>query len=145
MAGYVNLDNARHDDQRQVMQNIKEAEVCPFDEEHLAKYHKLPVLRQGKYWSITANQWPYEYTQIHLLAIARKHVESIEQLPDGAGEELFGHVSWAIKKYHVDFGGLAMRFGDVKHNGASVNHLHAHLIVPNKDKPADAKVRFKIS
>jgi diadenosine tetraphosphate (Ap4A) HIT family hydrolase len=82
---------------------------------------------------------------VHLLAIARLHVESIEDLPEGAGEELFDHVRWAIKEFKIDFGGLAMRFGDVRHNGASVNHLHAHIIVPAKDKPADAKVKFKIS
>ena len=145
MSQYLNMDNARHDDQREVMQASADAGVCPFDEEHLPTYHKTPTMRQGKYWTITANQWPYEYTRVHLLAIARLHVESIEDLPEGAGEELFDHVRWAIKEFKIDFGGLAMRFGDVRHNGASVNHLHAHIIVPAKDKPADAKVKFKIS
>ncbi len=145
MKDFVNMDNARYNDQRQVMQDIQDAGVCPFDEEHLAKYHTPPVLQQGAYWTITPNQWPYEHTRVHLLAIARQHVESVEELPKGAGEELLDHVRWAIKEYSIDFGGLTMRFGDVKHNGASVNHLHAHIIVPDKDKPADAKVKFKIS
>lgn len=145
MSNFVNMDNARHDDQRQVMQDIQDAGVCPFDEEHLIKYHTPPILRQGKHWTLTPNQWPYEHTRVHLLAIARQHVESVDELPDGAGEELFEHMRWAIKEYNIDFGGLAMRFGDVKHSGASVNHLHAHIIVPDKDKPADAKVKFKIS
>ncbi len=139
------MDNARHDDQRNVMEGIAQDGVCPFDEEYLAKYHKQPILRRGTYWVLTLNQWPYEHTRVHLLAIARQHVESIDELNAGAGEELFDHLRWAIKEYNIDFGGLAMRFGDVKHNGASVNHLHAHFIVPDKDKPADAKVKFKIS
>ncbi len=142
---YVNLDNARHDDQRNVMSTIVEDGVCPFDEEFLANYHKQPILRQGTFWTLTLNQWPYEYTRVHLLAIARQHVETIDELEAGAAEELFDHVKWAIQEYQIDFGGLAMRFGDVRHNGASVNHLHAHIIVPDKDKPADAKVKFKIS
>ncbi|MBP7857550.1 MAG: HIT domain-containing protein [Candidatus Saccharimonadales bacterium] len=145
MADYVNIENARHDDQLSVMKGIAEDGVCPFDEEYIAKYHKQPVLRQGTYWTLTLNQWPYEHTRVHLLAIARKHVESIDELPAVAGEELFEHVRWAIAEYKIDFGGLAMRFGDVRHNGASVNHLHAHIIVPDKNKPADAKVKFKIS
>lgn len=145
MKDYVNLDNARLEDQHQVMKGIAADGVCPFDEAYLANYHKQPILQQGKYWMLTLNQWPYEHTQVHLLAIARKHVESIDELPVGAGEELFEHVRWAIAEYKIDFGGLAMRFGDVRHNGASVNHLHAHIIVPDKDKPADAKVKFKIS
>lgn len=142
---YVNMDNARHDDQRTVMQQIIDDGVCPFDEVYLEKYHTPPILRRGTFWTVTPNQWPYEHTSLHLLAIARNHVESIDELEHGAGEELFDHVRWAIKAYKIDFGGLAMRFGDVKHNGASVDHLHVHLIVPDKDKPADAKVRFKIS
>ena len=144
MTDYVNLNNARYDDQRQVMEDIKSDGACPFDEENLAKYHTPPILRQGKYWTITANQWPYEHTRVHLLAIARQHVESIDELDSRAGEELFEHVRWAIKEFQIQFGGLTMRFGDVKHNGASVNHLHAHIIVPDKNKPADAKVKFKI-
>ncbi len=142
---FINMDNARHDEQRKVMQASASAGVCPFDAEHLPTYHKTPILREGEHWVITANQWPYEHTRVHLLAIARKHVESIDELPAGAGEELFEHVRWAIAEYKIDFGGLAMRFGDVRHNGASVNHLHAHIIVPDKNKPADAKVKFKIS
>lgn len=142
---FINMDNARHDEQREVMQASADAGVCPFDEEYLPTYHKTPIIRRGKYWVITANQWPYEHTKHHILAISTKHVESIDELDAAAGEELFAHVQWAIKEYEIDFGGLAMRFGDVKHNGASVNHLHAHIIVPDKNKPADAKVKFKIS
>ena len=145
MKDYVNLDNARLEDQHQVMKGIVADGVCPFDEAYLANYHKQPILQQGKYWMLTLNQWPYEYTRVHLLAIARQHVETIAELEAGAAEELFDHVKWAIQEYQIDFGGLAMRFGDVRHNGASVNHLHAHIIVPDKDKPADAKVKFKIS
>jgi diadenosine tetraphosphate (Ap4A) HIT family hydrolase len=141
---FVNLDNARHDDQRDVMKGIAQDGVCPFDEEYLANYHKQPILRRGKYWTLTLNQWPYEHTRVHLLAIARLHVESLDALDAAAGEELFAHAQWAIKEYNIDFGGLAMRFGDVKQNGASVNHLHAHIIVPDAGRPADAKVRFKI-
>lgn len=145
MADFINMNNARYDEQREVMKASAKAGVCPFDEEHLPTYHKTPVLRRGAHWVITENQWPYEHTRVHLLAIARRHVESIDELDTGAGEELFDHLRWAIDEYQIDFGGLAMRFGDVKHNGASVNHLHAHIIVPDKDKPATAKVRFKIS
>ncbi|MCA9327416.1 HIT domain-containing protein [Candidatus Saccharibacteria bacterium] len=145
MTDYLNMDNARHDDQREVMQQIIDDGVCPFDEEYLEQYHTPPTLRQGKYWTITPNQWPYEHTRVHLLAITREHVESVDELDAAAGAELFEHVQWAIKEYDIDFGGFAMRFGDVRHNGATVNHLHAHIIVPDKNKPKDAKVRFKIS
>ncbi len=142
---YLNMNNARYDDQRVVMQQIIDDGVCPFDEDYLETYHTLPILRRGEFWTLTPNRWPYEYTRVHLLAIARRHAESLDELPEGAGEELFDHVRWAMQEYDIEFGGLALRFGNVQHNGASVNHLHAHIIVPAKDKPADAKVKFKIS
>lgn len=40
---------------------------------------------------------------------------------------------WAEKKYQIVGGGLAMRFGATRYTGATVCHLHAHLIVPTID------------
>lgn len=145
---FVNLNNARYADQRRVMQGIVERDECPFCPENLAKTHDEPVVREGKYWIVTPNKWPYEYTATHLLAIAKRHVERVTEFSDeaeAAGAELFGHVKWAELEYQIAAGGLAMRFGDTAHTGASVSHLHAHIIEPDPSKPEDAKVRFKIS
>ena len=141
---FVNLDNARLDEQRRVMEDIKKNEECPFCPEYLDKYHKEAILRKGAHWILTRNQWPYEYTDLHLLAIANYHAEKLSDLGEGSFEELQEHMVWAEKEFKIVTGGIAMRFGDVSHNGATVNHLHAHLIVPSVDKPQDKKVRFKI-
>ena len=141
----VNLDNARLDEQRRVMENIVSDDVCPFCPEHLEKYHKQPILRSGEHWVLTPNQWPYENTRVHLLAIAAYHAESLNDLKKGSMDELQEHFQWAEFTYKVAAGGLAMRFGDVMENGATVNHLHAHFIVPEGDLTPDAKVRLKIS
>ncbi len=145
MAERVNLDNARNDEQLQVMETIIKDDVCPFCTEHLEDYHKEPTLRQGEHWMLTPNQWPYDNTRVHLLAIATYHAESLGDLKKGSMDELLEHLQWAEFTYSVAAGGLAMRFGDVKINGASVNHLHAHFIVPEDDLPPETKVRFKIS
>lgn len=145
MSEQVNLNNARFDDQRQVMQEIIAENVCPFCPDHLEKYHKEPILRRGEHWTITPNQWPYKHTRLHLLAIASHHAESLSDLKPGSMDELLAHFQWAELTYKVAAGGLAMRFGDAKKNGASVNHLHAHFIVPEENLPPDKKVRFKIS
>jgi diadenosine tetraphosphate (Ap4A) HIT family hydrolase len=63
----------------------------------------------------------------------------------GAFDELQKMAIWAENRFKIQTGGIAMRFGDVSDNGATVDHLHVHLIIPSKDKPADEKVRFKIS
>lgn len=145
MSERVNLGNARHDEQRGVMEEIVRDGVCPFCPEHLEKYHKEPILRRGEHWILTPNQWPYEHTRVHLLAIASYHAESLGDLKKGSLDELQEHFAWAEFTYKVASGGLAMRFGDVMKNGATVNHLHAHFIVPEDNLPPDAKVRFKIS
>lgn len=141
---FINMGNARLPEQAAVMEGIILDEVCPFCPENLDKYHKEKILRKGAHWILTWNQWPYEYTDLHLLAIAAYHAEKLSDLKDGAFHELQGHMVWAENEYKITAGGLAMRFGDVSHNGATVNHLHAHLIVPSVDKPDDKKVRFKI-
>jgi len=141
---YVNLDNARLDDQRRVMEDIVVNQECPFCPEFINKYHKQAILRKGNHWILTKNQWPYDNTDTHLLAIATYHAEKLADLRDGSFDELLSHMVWAEKKYKVKAGGLAIRFGSIAKNGATVNHLHMHLIVPSVNKPNDAKVKFKI-
>lgn len=145
---FVNLDNTRSDNQRRVYREIVERDECPFCPENLHKTNPQPIVREGEYWTILPSRWPYQHTVTHLLAIAKRHVERVTELGDeaeAAGAELFGHVKWAELEYQIAAGGLAMRFGDTAHTGASVSHLHAHIIEPDPSKPEDAKVRFKIS
>ena len=141
---FVNIDNARLDEQRQVMKDIENNQECPFCPENLNKYHKEKIIRKGKHWILTRNQWPYKYTSTHLLAIATYHAEKISDLQKGSFNELQDHIVWAEKKFKVVAGGIAMRFGDMSNNGATVNHLHVHFIVPSINKPKDQKVSFKI-
>ncbi len=142
---YVNLDNARSIDQLGVMKDIQDNQECPFCPENLEKYHKQPIFIKGAHWILTRNQWPYENTDQHLLAIARYHAETFTDLPKGSFDELQEQISWAVSEFQIAAGGLAMRFGDVSRNGATVRHLHAHLIVPKPNLSAEDKVRFKIS
>ncbi len=140
----IAIGNSRNDRQRQVMERIGERAECPFCEENLRKYHKRKILKRGKYWTLTPNQWPYDHTKHHLIAIARKHVETLDDLPKAAFAELLDLFRWAERKYRLDYGAIAMRFGDVRGTGATVLHLHAHLIVGDPDAPGYEAVRFKM-
>lgn len=144
-SSHVNLKNARLDEQRDVMERIVNDDVCPFCPENLALYHNQPILRRGKHWLVTTNQWPYKHTKAHLLAIASYHATTLQALKKGAGEELLDHVRWAESEYGIAAGGIAMRFGDVTKNGATVSHLHAHFIAPSPNNKPGIHVRFKIS
>ena len=141
---YVDLDNARKDDQRDVMREIIAAGECPFCAENLRKYHKQPIVRETEHWLLTPNQWPYNHTKIHLLAIYKTHAERLSELTLEAGADLLALMQWAEKEYNVPGGGWAMRFGDTDHSAGTVLHIHAQFLVPDLESPGYEPVRIKI-
>lgn len=141
----VNLDNARLDVQREVMQGIIDDNVCPFCVDSLRKYHKRPIIETGEHWMLTENQWPYVNTRFHYLMIAIQHIESILDVGPGAFEELGEMSKLVLRMENTDYGGLAMRFGDITKTGATVGHLHAHIMQASPDMPQGDKLRFKLS
>lgn len=142
---FVLLENSRTDEQKVVMEKIIKDGVCPFCSENIAEYHTQEILKSGEHWLLTYNQWPYENTELHLIAIATYHATCLSDLKPGAAEELFDFMRWAERRFNISYGGICMRFGDVKQTGATVDHIHAHLIVPKKNLSKEDKVRFKIS
>jgi len=130
---HINLSSVRKEDQRKVMEEIEQANHCPFCRENLDKYHKNPILKEGKFWLLTENQWPYEKVKHQLLAIYKTHIEHIKDMDPKAGEELLEMFTEETKKRNIPGGGVLMRFGKSKDGnyGSSVLHLHAHLIEPD--------------
>lgn len=141
---HVDLDNARVDEQRRVMQEIMEVGHCPFCSENLAKYHKQPILREGKFWLVTHNQWPYQFTKLHLLFIYKTHVTHLNEIDPESGRELIELAQWAATEYEVPGGGLAMRFGDTDYSAGTVAHLHAQFLVADIEAEGYEPVRIKI-
>lgn len=141
---HVDIENARYDDQRDVMAEIIQAGHCPFCRENLQKYHKQPIIKEGKHWLITTNQWPYKHTRNHFLLIAQEHLTQLSELPADAGKELIELSQWLEKEYQVPGGGIAMRFGDTDYSAGSVAHLHVQFVVPERNDPDFESVRIKI-
>ena len=143
---YINMTSIRRADQRSVMEEIRERGHCPFCMENLAKYHKNPILKEGKYWLLTDNQWPYPKVKHQMLAIYKKHAEHLKDIEPEAGAELFEMFAAASKERNMSGGGVAMRFGASPDGnyGSSVLHLHVHLIEPDlKALTTDEAWRFK--
>lgn len=127
------MSTIRRDDQRRVMEEIKRAGHCPFCRENLSKYHKNPILKEGRFWLLTDNQWPYENIKHQVLAIYKTHIEHLEEMDPEAGKELIELFAEETKRRKITGGGVAIRFGSSKYGnyGSSVLHIHAHLIEPN--------------
>lgn len=145
MKKFVHLENSRTAEQDKVMRQIKEDKLCPFCRENLAKYHKNPILIKGKHWVITKNQWPYEGAKYHVLAIANRHIESIEEVRATEIAELFSLFKKTQKKLRIKGGALAMRFGKIARPASTVAHLHVHLIEPDSAKKDHKGVKFPMS
>lgn len=144
---FVNLENARHEDQLKLMEQIQKGAYCPFCPEHQAKAELMPVLKGGNYWSVRKNRWPYVNTRVHLIFISNAHMERMEDIPPKAWQELLALAKWAEKKYHIKGGAINLRFGDSKKNGGTVDHLHVQLLtakISNKKFPHYQPVRFRV-
>jgi diadenosine tetraphosphate (Ap4A) HIT family hydrolase len=127
-----------------VISSIEEKGHCPFCPENF-KYHKEPVLKEENGWFITKNSWPYKNAEHHFLIIGKKHKENFDELDNIDLTAVNALTNWAIKEFEIKGGALSLRFGDTDHTGATVCHLHFHLISPELDKQNKSKtVNFPI-
>ncbi|MBN2093819.1 MAG: hypothetical protein JW740_00365 [Candidatus Zambryskibacteria bacterium] len=124
----MEMIHARVDAQRKKMEECIRLGICPLCWENLAKWHNAPILRYGDFWAITANDHPYEGTKIHLLAIYKHHINSIDQVEVAAENELFRLFSLFCKKNKIVGASILMRTGEMNYTGATLAHLHAHFI-----------------
>ena len=141
------MSSIRRADQKKVMEEIEKEGHCPLCIENLKRYHKNPILKEGKYWLLTDNQWPYEKIKHQILAIYKTHIEHIHEMNPEAGAELIKLFQEESKKRSVPGGGIAIRFGSNPEHGnygSSVLHIHAHLIEPDLEAlKEDEAWRFK--
>ena len=144
---FVNLKNARVREQYRVMKVAQKGGFCPFCFEHASKSQLEPIIKQGKYWHIRKNRWPYKNTQVHLILIYNTHVEKLSEISPDAAKEFFNLTKWIEEEYQIPGGAIGLRFGDIYLNGGTVLHLHAHIItanIINRDDPDYLPVRFRM-
>ena len=130
----VNVANGkRNPGYLKVLQKIEQEGICPFCEENFLIHHPKKILFKTKYWIVTTNGWPYKATKNHFLMVYRPgHLCHIEELSKKAFEDMLSISQRLTKEKKIKGGTLMMRFGTSHHTGASVEHLHFHLIQPDK-------------
>ncbi|MFH1714484.1 MAG: HIT domain-containing protein [Candidatus Nealsonbacteria bacterium] len=145
MKKFVNIRNAKKGEYKRVIEEILKTGKCPFCKENF-KYHKKPVYKRKNGWFLTNNSWPYKNTKHHLIILGNKHKENFSELTKSDFESVVYLTNWALKKWKIKGGGLAMRFGDTNYTGASVSHIHFHIISPeiNKKTKRSKTVNFPI-
>ncbi len=126
---HVRVDSAFTPDYRNTLQQIAAEGECPapFCKE-TADYHVHPVVRLGEYWKATINSFNYQQAQRAYLIIHIGHIENFDQVSPEAWAELQEVINVLRAKDGMEGATLVWRFGDKSFTGASVSHLHAHLI-----------------
>lgn len=133
---YIYMPNVRTVEQMEAMQEIRETGVCPFCLEHRGRWHKKPDIWSGVHWVVSENMWPYSWTKeggVHLVLFLKTHAET--EIPPGAWEELGTVLSEMSSRFSIPGGGLYVRLGDPKWTGATVRHIHGHIV--QKKDPSD--------
>lgn len=116
-----------------VINDIEQKGKCPFCPDNF-KYHKKPILKKIGTWFVTENSWPYKNTKYHFIIINTIHKEHWGELTTKDFKSIQDLVNWTIKNFKIKGGAFAMRFGDTDFTGATVSHIHAHIIYPKTDK-----------
>ncbi len=133
---FVNHDNTRArsntDAYGNVISQIAQDGVCPFCPEHLAKYHKNPI-EEKTFWVLTDNMYPYKPALRHRLIIHKAHITHINEVSTEAWIELQTLIKEETISKNISGGTFIMRFGDTHYTGASVSHLHAHIVQSNPE------------
>lgn len=135
------------DDYVETLEAIIAGGFCPFCEEHFFKHHRKPILYRTAHWLVTENSWPYDGTEFHILFIAIRHIERTDELSATEWLDLKDLHRKFVEENKIKGSTFFIREGDTSITGASVTHLHAHLVVggPRTDtaEPIKALVGFR--
>lgn len=142
---FVDPRFAKNKDYARVMADIQKGEVCPFCPDVFpGKWHTNPILNTMDNWLITRNMYPYPGSQEHFLIVGNQHKENLVELIPEDLVAILKLAQWATVEFSLPGGLLAFRFGDSEHTGATVKHLHAHLVVPGKENGRIQVVNFPV-
>ena len=131
---YVDVYNARSEAYRAELDQIQRDGYCPFCPEHYDKHNKNTILYRKDGWIVKYVDYPYPDTSHHFMFIAERHLESIMHLSEREWRGLQYACRWVMQTYKIDGCGVALRSGDTRLTGATVKHLHGHIIVPELDE-----------
>ena len=138
------LGNARVQKQYDEMVQLESDGVCLFCPEHLKVDKGNRVVHDTRYWMVTPNEYPYPGAGHHFLVIPKRHVERLTDLPILALLSFWRTLKWIEREYGLKYYGLGCRNGDCEYTGATIRHVHAHVIAAQPDWKGDP-IRFVMS
>jgi diadenosine tetraphosphate (Ap4A) HIT family hydrolase len=139
------LGNYRTQAQLDDMLQLEAAGTCIFCPEHLAKDPNQRIVHRSAQWTVTPNEFPYRGTRLHLLLVPDEHVIDLLDLSDAAKADMWTVLTWIRAEYGLTFYSLVARNGECEFTGATVRHVHLHLLQGDVDDAQHEPVRTKLS
>jgi ATP adenylyltransferase len=139
------FENARTDEQLAEMRRLDAEGVCLFCPEGLASHARQQVLFRTRHWTVTPNEFPYPGTSLHLLLVPDQHAADLLDLAEEVRQDFWRALQAVADRHQLGHYGLGVRNGDCRFTGATIAHVHAHVLVGDPHAPDAPPVRMRFS
>ncbi len=137
------FENNRTPEQLAEMRSLDERGVCLFCPDILRQHERQQILLRTRHWTVTPNAFPYAGTALHLLLVPHEHVGDLLDLSAGAQQDFWAVLGQVRERYGLAYYGLGARNGDCRYTGATIRHVHAHVLVGDTSEDAPpVRMRF---
>jgi diadenosine tetraphosphate (Ap4A) HIT family hydrolase len=143
----VNLycfENARTAEQRAEMARLDAAGICLFCPEYLASHPRQRIAFSTRHWTVTPNEFPYPGTRLHVLLVPHQHASDLLELSDEVRADFWVALAAVAEASELRYYGLGVRNGECQFTGATISHVHAHVLV-GSDEEGAPPVRMRFS
>jgi ATP adenylyltransferase len=137
--------NARTAEQLAEMRRLDAAGVCLFCPDGLARHARQRILYRTRHWAVTPNEFPYPGTRLHLLLVPDQHAGDLLELSDEVRQDFWTALGAVAREHQLTHYGLGVRNGDCRYTGATIAHVHAHVLVGDADTAGAPPVRMRFS
>jgi ATP adenylyltransferase len=138
-------DNYRTDEQLAEMRRLEAAGICLFCPAALREHARQQVILETRHWSVTPNAFPYGGTMLHLLVVPHQHVNDMLDLDDESLGDFWNVLRMIRSQFSLGHYGLGVRNGNCSFTGATIAHVHAHVLVGDPSLDPEVPVRMKFS
>jgi len=137
------FENVRTAEQRAEMARLDAAGICLFCPEHLARHEQQRIVLSTRHWTVTPNRFPYPGTSLHMLLIPDQHARDLLELSDEVRADFWVALAAVAEANELRYYGLGARNGDCRFTGATIEHVHVHVLVGSDDAGAPpVRMRF---
>jgi ATP adenylyltransferase len=137
--------NARTAGQLAEMRRLDAAGICLFCPDGLARHARQRILYRTRHWAVTPNEFPYQGTSLHLLLVPDQHAGDLLELSDEVRQDFWAALGAVAREHQLTHYGLGVRNGDCRYTGATVAHVHAHVLVGDAETAGAPPVRMRFS